>query len=174
LIISYIGKLITSHKRRTRENRKVMEGYHLYYCAILMEIGWKVELRHTMDNEKEKAILVVDDDEDILFTIRSIFKRHPVPVYAVKSGQECLVILKNGFRGVVLMDIMMPGMDGWDTIKEIVDRGLADNIIISMFTAKDVPDTKMEFLKEYVIDYITKPFEPQDLINIVNEYLNLI
>lgn len=127
-----------------------------------------------MSTEREKAILVVDDDEDILFTVRSIFKRHSVQVFVAKSGPECLGILEKGFRGVVLMDIMMPGMDGWDTIKEIVDRGLADDLVISMFTAKDVPDTKMEYLKEYVIDYITKPFEPQDLIKIVDEYLALI
>ncbi len=122
----------------------------------------------------EKGIMVVDDDEDILFTVRSIFKRHPATVVTAKSGKECLEELEKGFRGVVLMDIMMPGMDGWDTIKEIVDRGYSDELLISMFTAKDVPDTKMEYLKEYVIDYITKPFEPQDLIRIVNEYLELL
>lgn len=128
-----------------------------------------------MTNKKtEKGIMVVDDDEDILFTVRSIFKRYPVQVETAKSGAECLEKLSKGFRGVVLMDIMMPGMDGWDTIKEIVDQGYADDLLISMFTAKDVPDTKMEYLKEYVIDYITKPFEPQDLIRIVNEYLDLL
>ncbi len=127
-----------------------------------------------MSESVEKGILVVDDDEDILFTVRSIFKRHSVPILVAKSGKECLEILDKGFKGVVLMDIMMPGMDGWDTIREIVDRGYADDLIISMFTAKDVPDTKMEYLKEYVIDYITKPFEPQDLIETVNEYLDLL
>lgn len=127
-----------------------------------------------MSEEKSKGILVVDDDEDILFTVQSIFKKHKHTVITAKSGPECLDILENGFRGVVLMDIMMPGMDGWDTIKEIVDRGLADDLIISMFTAKDIPDTKMEYLKEYVIDYITKPFEPQDLIAAVDEYLELL
>lgn len=127
-----------------------------------------------MNEKLPKGILVVDDDEDILFTIKSIFKKNPVPVVTAKSGPECLKILEKGFRGVVLMDIMMPGMDGWDTIKEIVDRGYADDLIISMFTAKDIPDTKMEYLKEYVMDYITKPFEPADLIDAVDEYLDLI
>ena len=71
-----------------------------------------------MTNQKtDKGIMVVDDDEDILFTVRSIFKRYPVHVETAKSGVECLEILSKGFRGVVLMDIMMPGMDGWDTIK---------------------------------------------------------
>lgn len=125
-------------------------------------------------DSEEKGILVVDDDEDILFTVRSIFKRQSIDILTAKSGKECLDLLSKGFRGVILMDIMMPGMDGWDTIKEIVDQGYADDVIISMFTAKDVPDTKMEYLKEYVIDYITKPFEPQDLIRVVNEYLDLI
>ena len=127
-----------------------------------------------MTDDIQKGIMVVDDDEDILFTVRSIFKRHDVPVIVAKSGPECLEFLDKGFKGVVLMDIMMPGMDGWDTIKEIVDRGYADDLIISMFTAKDVPDTKMEYLKEYVIDYITKPFEPQELIEIVDEYLEMM
>lgn len=127
-----------------------------------------------MNDTIEKGILVVDDDEDILFTVRSIFKRHSIPILIAKSGQECLEILDKGFRGVVLMDIMMPGMDGWDTIREIVDRGYADELIISMFTAKDIPDPKLEYLKEYVIDYITKPFEPQDLIRTVDEYLELL
>jgi DNA-binding response OmpR family regulator len=127
-----------------------------------------------MTEGTKKGILVVDDDEDILFTVRSIFKRHTVPVIIAKSGAECLEQLEKGFQGVVLMDIMMPGMDGWDTIKEIVEKGYADNLIISMFTAKDVPDTKMEYLKEYVMDYITKPFEPNELISIVDDYLNLL
>lgn len=127
-----------------------------------------------MSDETMKGIMVVDDDEDILFTVRSIFRRHSVRVVVAKSGAECLDHLEKGFKGVILMDIMMPGMDGWDTIKEIVDRGYADDLIISMFTAKDVPDTKMEYLKEYVFDYITKPFEPQELIDVVNEYLDLL
>lgn len=139
-----------------------------------MEQQKNVWRENPMNEGVEKGILVVDDDEDILFTVKSIFKRHSVPIFVAKSGAECLEILDKGFKGVVLMDIMMPGMDGWDTIREIVDRGYADNLIISMFTAKDIPDTKMEYLKEYVIDYITKPFEPLDLIETVNDYLELI
>lgn len=127
-----------------------------------------------MSEERKKSILVVDDDEDILFTVRSIFKRHDAHIITVQSGPECLEILEKGFTGVVLMDVMMPGMDGWETIREIVDRGYADNLIISMFTAKDVPDPKMEYLKEYVLEYITKPFEPEELVKTVNQYLDMI
>ncbi len=124
--------------------------------------------------DDQSGILIVDDDEDILFTVKSIFKKNGMDVTLAKSGKECLEILEKGFHGVVLMDIMMPGMDGWDTVHEIVSRGLADDLIISMFTAKDAPDAKMDYLKEYVIDYITKPFEPDELITVVREYLDLL
>jgi DNA-binding response OmpR family regulator len=72
------------------------------------------------------------------------------------------------------MDIMMPGLDGWETIQEIVKRDKMHDLIISMFTAKDVPDTTLDHLKEYVFDYITKPFEPEKLIALVDDYLTLL
>jgi DNA-binding response OmpR family regulator len=118
--------------------------------------------------------MVVDDDEDILFTVQSLFKKSPFPVYLAHSGQECLSYLDQGFKGVILMDIMMPGLDGWETIQEIVKRDKMHDLIISMFTAKDVPDTTLDHLKEYVFDYITKPFEPEKLIALVDDYLTLL
>lgn len=120
------------------------------------------------------GLMVVDDDEDILFTVHSLFKKRPFPVFLAHSGQECLSLLEKGFKGVILMDIMMPGMNGWDTVKQIVDRGMMKDLIISMFTAKDVPDTSLDHLKEYVFDYITKPFEPENLIAVVDDYLALL
>ena len=69
---------------------------------------------------------------------------------------------------------MMPGMDGWDTIKEIVDNNLLEGNIIAMLTAKDQPDEKMDKLKEYVIDYLTKPFDPDELIATVDEYFTYL
>lgn len=120
------------------------------------------------------GLMVVDDDEDILFTVHSLFRKRTFPVLLAHSGQECLAHLEKGFKGVILMDIMMPGMDGWETIQQIVDRKLMNDLIISMFTAKDVPDTTLDHLKEYVFDYITKPFEPENLIALVDDYLTML
>jgi len=61
------------------------------------------------------------------------------------------------------MDIMMPDMDGWATVREISRRGFQDGNIISMLTAKHEPDSALEELAEYVIYYIRKPFEPAEL-----------
>jgi DNA-binding response OmpR family regulator len=92
------------------------------------------------------------------------------PVEMVESGHECISLLKAGFTGVILLDIMMPVMDGWDTIRAINSNGLGDNVLIAMLTAKDSPDAKMIGLQEYVFDYITKPFEPEELVSRVRLY----
>ena len=122
----------------------------------------------------KRVIMVVDDDPSILFTVETILEYADVSVIKAENGYSCLDQLEAGFRGVILMDIMMPEMDGWDTIREILARGLMEGNVISMITAKDVPDKKMEGLEEYVIDYIMKTFEPERLTSAVDQYLSYV
>jgi len=122
----------------------------------------------------EGKVMMVDDDPDILTTVRTIFESEGLDILTVGSGKECVNELKRGFKGVILMDIMMPRMDGWDTIQTIVDEGLIEGNIISMLTAKDAPDQIMEELAENVVDYITKPFDADELISTVRGYLSFL
>ena len=117
-----------------------------------------------------KEVMVVDDDPSILFAVRELLESEGFDIVAVSGGKECLEQMEKGFKGVILMDIMMPEMDGWQTVKEIVDRGYLPGNIISMFTARDIGDQKMESLAKYVTDYIQKPFDPGELILTVREY----
>ena len=118
----------------------------------------------------EKKIMVVDDDPYILIALRELFEPENCIVLTVSKGEDCIEEIKKGFKGVILMDIMMPGMDGWTTIEEIVNQGILDGNIISMLTAKDIPDKKMEDLRAHITDYITKPFDPDKLVTLVKEY----
>jgi DNA-binding response OmpR family regulator len=118
--------------------------------------------------------MIVDDDEFIRLTIRELFKTAGIHVVSAESANKCLQELEKGFQGVVLMDIMMPGKDGWDAIRMIKDKGLLKGNIVAMLTAKDVPDEKMLGLQEYVTDYITKPFEGEELIAAVKEYFGYL
>jgi len=122
----------------------------------------------------EKEVMIVDDDSSVLKTCEKIISRNNIKVRTAESGSECLKELKKGFKGVILMDIIMPEMDGWDTIEEIVKRGYIKNVIITMLTGKDQPDKKMDYLKEYVLDYIRKPFDAQDLIKLIKKYLSYL
>lgn len=116
--------------------------------------------------------MVVDDDPDILITIRKIFENEGYEVFTVDSGIDCIKELERGFQGIILMDIMMPFMDGWDTIEEIKRRGYTKNVIISILTAKGTPDhEKLRGLEPYIYDYITKPFDVMELISNVRDMI---
>ncbi|KDE54682.1 two-component system response regulator, partial [Methanoculleus sp. MH98A] len=123
-----------------------------------------------MAEESNRRIMVVDDDVFILEVMEELLEPEGIEVVAAESGDECIAQLADGFRGVILMDIMMPRKDGWETIQEMIDRDLMEGNVIAMLTAKDVPDVELECLKEHVIDYITKPFEPDEIVALVKGY----
>ena len=115
-----------------------------------------------------KKIMVVDDEPDILTALRIIFENYGYDVTTVETGGECIEEIKRGFEGVVLIDIMMPKMDGWATIKKIVDKELTKNIAIEVITGKGTKDhEKMRGLEPYIFDYLVKPFDPEELISSV-------
>ena len=121
-----------------------------------------------------KKVLVVDDDDVVRHTVKRVLEQDGFEVTTVEGGQACLDILKEGFHGLILMDIVMPEMDGWETIEEMIKTGYADNNIVCMLTGQETPDEKMDQLKEYVLDYIKKPFNNRELVDIVKQYLSYL
>jgi DNA-binding response OmpR family regulator len=117
-----------------------------------------------------KRIMIVDDEPDVLKSLKIVFERQKYDVTTVESGAACISEIERGFQGVILMDIMMPDMDGWETIKEIVDRGLVKNIVIEIITGKGTRNhEKMSTLGSYVYDYLSKPLDINQLISSVNK-----
>lgn len=122
----------------------------------------------------DMKVMIVDDNEYVRESVEILFQTEGGRVATSEGGKECIEHLEAGFRGVILMDVMMPHMDGWDTIREIVSRGLYDGNIILMLTAKREPDEKMEEIQSYVTDYLTKPFKPSELLEMVKYYASLL
>ena len=120
------------------------------------------------------SIMIVDDNEYVRASVEIICNSMQWEITSAASGEECLSHLASGFRGVILMDIMMPEMDGWDTIREIVQRNLYEGNVIVMLTGMGEPDSKMDGVQEYVIDYMTKPFGPDQLIESLQYYQALL
>lgn len=137
-------------------------------------IARRVPGREQMAEKLCRRVMVVDDDLFILEVMAELLRPEGIEVVAAESGDACIAHLANGFRGVILMDVMMPRMDGWETIQEMIDRDLMEGNIIAMLTAKDIPDAELECLKEHIIDYITKPFEPDEIVALVKGYLNYL
>ena len=126
------------------------------------------------DEEPKKKVMIVDDDAHIRIAVRTILKDAGYEVVNAENGAVCIEQLRSGFSGLILLDIMMPDMDGWDTISKILEEDLFQRIVIVMLTAKDVPDSKMIGLQEWVVDYITKPFDPDDLVSRVRHYTGFL
>jgi CheY-like chemotaxis protein len=118
--------------------------------------------------------MIVDDDPAVCFTVREVLSTAGLEVVECNSGQACLDILQHGWTGVILLDIMMPEMDGWQTLQALRDRGLLEGCIVSMLTAVMNPGPEMEDLKECVLDYIRKPFDADVLIASVRDYLSYL
>ena len=116
--------------------------------------------------EKVK-ILAVDDEEDTLIILKTIFEYIGYEVETAKNGRECIAKLEQGFNGIIIMDLLMPNLDGWETIRWVVKEGFIANNRLIVLTIEAHPDERMEEYDEYIDDYITKPFDVKYLINSV-------
>jgi DNA-binding response OmpR family regulator len=113
----------------------------------------------------DKKVMIVDDEPDVLESLKIVLERNQYEVITAVSGEDCLHKIENGYKGIILMDLMMPGLDGWDTINEIVNRGHIRDVAISVITGKGTRDSrKMSFLASYILDYLTKPLDIDRLI----------
>ena len=122
----------------------------------------------------DKRIMIVDDDPHIRLAVTSLLGREGLGVIEAAGGQECMEVMQQGFHGVILMDVMMPGMNGWDTMRSMVDAGVTEGSVIFMLTALDYPEGNVQGLEEYVTDYLTKPFENEKLVSTVKTYLEYV
>jgi signal transduction histidine kinase/DNA-binding response OmpR family regulator len=112
-----------------------------------------------MKNETEYkgTVLLVDDDEDTLFTVNEIVQSCGCKTLLANSGKEALELLGNGNPDLILLDIMMPGMDGFQTLKRIKENPRFINIPVFAVTAKAMVGDRDVILKHGFNDYIPKP-----------------
>jgi DNA-binding response OmpR family regulator len=109
----------------------------------------------------EGRILVVDDDPDIRGLVRELLDRRGFAVNEAKDGQEALRVFFDQRPDLVVLDIGMPGLDGWKTLERI--RELSD-VPVVMLTAKATELEKTRGLRAGADDYVTKPFGRQELL----------
>lgn len=112
----------------------------------------------------EDKILIVDDEEHILELLKFNLENAGFKVITASNGIEALEYLKNSLPKLILLDLMLPGMDGYDVCKEIRRDKNLSNIPIIMITARSEELDKILGLELGADDYITKPFSIRELI----------
>jgi DNA-binding response OmpR family regulator len=109
----------------------------------------------------ERRILVVDDDADIRGLVRELLERRGFAVTEAADGKQALQEMYAGRPDLVVLDVSMPGLDGWTTLERI--RELSD-VPVVMLTARSEELEKTRGLRAGADDYVTKPFGRQELL----------
>ena len=118
-----------------------------------------------------KKIMIVDDEEDVRTSVSQILEVSGHEVIEAENGKDCLNKLNKDTPDLVLLDIMMPGMSGWDVAARIKENPKWNNIPIVFLTAKsDEMSIGMGGLASE--DYIVKPFDIIELKERVERVLN--
>jgi two-component system alkaline phosphatase synthesis response regulator PhoP len=112
---------------------------------------------------KEK-ILVVDDEEDILELLKYNLSREGYQVFCTTSGEKTLNLVKTETPDLIVLDLMLPGMDGLEVARRLKDNPHTKNVPIVMLTAKGEEADIVTGLELGADDYVTKPFSPRILL----------
>ena len=123
-------------------------------------------------NANLKCILCVEDEPEMIDLMRLILGRRGFEVKGAAGGIEGLDMIRQEPPDLILLDLMMPDMDGWEVYQQIKADEKTKNIPVIVVTAKAQSIDKVLGLHiAKVDDYITKPFSPQDLMNSVDKVL---
>jgi len=122
-----------------------------------------------MNTEKELIILVDDNPANLLAGINVLSKNYTVAT--APSAEKLFGLLENSKPALILLDIDMPGMDGYETIKKLKAQELTKDIPVIFLTGKTESGDELEGLSLGAIDYITKPFQPPLLLKRIEVHL---
>lgn len=110
-----------------------------------------------------EKILLVDDDIDTLRLVGMMLQRQGYQVQAANSGKQALTIIQDELPDLILLDVMMPEMDGYEVARRLRADERTAGIPIIMFTAKSQIDDKVKGFEAGADDYLTKPTQPREL-----------
>jgi DNA-binding response OmpR family regulator len=125
-----------------------------------------------MKSESNRKVVCIEDDPEMVELIRLILSRRGIEVFGASDGREGLKMVAERLPSLVLLDLMMPGMDGWEVYQQMKADPITRDIPVIVVTAKAQNiDKVLGLYIAKVDDYITKPFSPQDLMDSVDKVL---
>lgn len=122
---------------------------------------------------ENSTILLVDDHPANLKVLLSLFNQHDFAVRIAESGDRALKILDNFSPDIILLDVMMPGMNGFETCIQIKDNQAISDIPVVFMTALCSVEDKIAGFEAGGVDYITKPFRKEEVLVRINTHVAL-
>lgn len=119
---------------------------------------------------KKGKILIIDDEPDIIETVSYMLQARNFSVVTAIDGFDGIEQAKVHKPDLILLDIMMPGMDGYETCLKLKSDKDTKNIPVIMFTAKGESESVLKAHKSGANDYIVKPFSLPTLLNKINRF----
>jgi DNA-binding response OmpR family regulator len=111
-----------------------------------------------------RRILVVDDDADIQILTRTVLERAGYEVVTASNGRQAIESMRDRAPDLVLLDINMPEMNGWETLRLLRAERAFSSLPVVMFSVKGEIRDKVHAMQEGAMDYISKPFVVDDLL----------
>ncbi|MBL1277286.1 MAG: response regulator [Ectothiorhodospiraceae bacterium] len=117
-------------------------------------------------------ILIVDDSPTEIHVLTSMLEKHGFSVATANNGEEGVDKAKSDKPDLILMDVVMPGMNGFQAARQIANDPETNNIPIIIVSTKDQETDKMWGLRQGAKDYVTKPAQEKELISKINSLLH--
>lgn len=127
-----------------------------------------------MNNQEEKCSVLIVDDEVININALTHSLKPKYTVHAVISGEDAVAAAEKYAPDIILLDIVMPGMDGYEVLTELKSRESTKYIPVIFLTSKNDPESENRGLRLGAVDYIFKPFSQGLLLKRIELHLLLV
>jgi len=121
-----------------------------------------------------KRLLIVDDEPNLLRAVAAVLRGEGFEVSTARSGREALVAVTKNLPDLIVSDVRMPGMDGFELARRLRHAPNFALLPIVFLTAKDETEDRVEGFRSGVDAYLTKPFEPDELVAVINNILQRV
>lgn len=127
-------------------------------------------MRKTLPLKRKKKILLVDDEQDLVSSLAGLLQDNGYDVVSASNGLEGLKKAEEDRPDLILLDIMMPKVDGYEVLRTLKISADISDIPVIMISARPETDSILRTLNLRAVDYFIKPFNSTDLLKSIEKY----
>ncbi len=129
--------------------------------------------KNGVDYTKKRNVLVIDDEPHIVNLVKLSLGTKQYNIFGAYSGREALNLIRNQIPDIVILDIMMPGVNGYEVCNALRENPKTKSVPIMILSAKSQMDDKLHAIDVGADDYMCKPFDPSELARRIKLNLSL-